>query len=239
MNPNEAAELKKRFGVIFFPKVQGNVVVMGASAQFEKFSQHRPGQFMPLGSYSYSRSFFTHALRIGRYCSIGANVEIMGESHPTDWISSSPIFYRPRRASTWKSKRKQFPPFNSIGAPVEIEHDVWIGDDALIAPGVKLGTGCVIAARAIVTKDVPPYAIVGGSPAKLVRWRFNETLIEKLLSSQWWEWPIATWDDCDPQDVGSFLDAAAGASQNVPRMPETRMTIQHLLQNIRSGDGDH
>jgi hypothetical protein len=67
-----------------------------------------------------------------------------------------------------------------------IGHDVWIGRDAMIMDGLSVGTGAVIAARALVTKDVPPYAIVGGAPARIIRYRFAPELIERLLASQWW-----------------------------------------------------
>jgi len=232
LDPETAAALKKRFGIIFFPRVSDSIDVLGSDVLLESNSQHRPGQFMPLGSYSYSRSYFGQVSRIGRYCSIGANVTVMGESHPTDWISTSPIFYRPRRASTWQSKRQDFPHFQATGAKVEIGNDVWIGDDVLLATGVNVGTGAIIAARSIVTSDVPPYAIVGGSPAKHIRWRFDADIIDSLLLSEWWDWPVATWDTCDPQNIEAFLAMAEKAKAEFPKMPDTRIAIRKILQSI-------
>ena len=137
---------------------------------------------MPLGSYSYSRSYFGQVSRIGRYCSIGANVTVMGESHPTDWISTSPIFYRPRRASTWQSKRQDFPHFQATGAKVEIGNDVWIGRNVIIKEGVTVGHGSVIGMGSIVTKDVLPYSIVGGNPAIEIKKRFSDEIIVIFFS---------------------------------------------------------
>lgn len=209
INGKIAASLKRKHGITFFPAISGSVSVENGLALVECFSQHLPGKFMPLGAYSYTQSFFSHVAQVGRYCSIGANVEVMGSNHPVDWVSASPVFYRRKRANQWKSNRETFLPFQDQGPPVEIGNDVWIGDGALLAHGVKLGTGSVIAARSIVTRDVPPYAIVGGSPARLIRWRFPEEIIERLLASEWWNWPVSTWDKIDPRD-GFRLSAPCG-----------------------------
>ena len=83
----------------------------------------------------------------------------------------------------------------------EIGNDVWIGHDAFIAPGIKIGTGAVIAARAVVTKDVPPYAIAAGVPARIIKHRFNEETTSELLKSRWWDLPlddIISLNICDP-----------------------------------------
>jgi hypothetical protein len=90
-------------------------------------------------------------------------------------------------------------PFDAAGGPVTIGHDVWIGEGALIATGVTIGNGAVVAARSIVTKDVSPYTVVAGAPAKPVRMRFETDLIDLLLESKWWEFNIADvpphWSD--------------------------------------------
>ena len=227
-----AAVLDRDYGIGFYPKVTGSVAIKNGGVFFERFSQHNPGQFMPLGSYSYSLSFFPHVARIGRYCSIGTGVEVMGNHHPVDWVSASPVFYNRKRAKRWQSGRGSFPPFQDLGPPVEIENDVWIGNGVLLAHGVKLGTGSVIAARSIVTRDVPPYAIVGGAPARFIRWRFDEKIIERLVESQWWKWPVSAWDETDPRDISAFIDRATEVRQTLLPMPEVRMTANELIAGL-------
>lgn len=100
--------------------------------------------------------------------------------------------------------------------PVRIGHDVWIGDGALILPGVTIGTGAAVASRAVVTRDVPPYAIVGGNPARIIRYGFDGQVVERILGTQWWR--FAPWQMADMifHDIGSVLSviedrSAAGA----------------------------
>lgn len=130
---------------------------------------------LSLGAHSYirSRTEFLHISRIGRYCSIGRHV-ILGQdprNHPVDWLSSSPRF-----AQNYKSNT----------APLEVGHDVWIGHRATIMAGIKIGNGAIVGCDSVVTKDVPPYAIVAGNPAKLIRYRFDADTISHLQSLQWW-----------------------------------------------------
>jgi len=224
-----AQTLWRSHKVIFHPRLRDPVDVVGANARFERFTQHLPGAFMPLGAYSYSRSHFGHVTRIGRYCSIGAGVQVMGDSHPMDWVSSSPVFYRRKRANQWGSARQGFPDFHALGPSVEVGDDVWIGDDVLLAHGVRLGTGCVVAARSVVTRDVGPYEIVAGTPARTVRTRFPDPQIERLLASRWWEWPLETWDTIDPTRIESLLEHAATVAGAVPPLADLRFTLSEAL----------
>jgi acetyltransferase-like isoleucine patch superfamily enzyme len=234
MHLDEAKAIKlKKMRVRFFPKVTGSVKVYGLDAEIEPFSQHLPGMFMPLGSYSYSQSFFGSTVRVGRYCSIGKGVEVMGNAHPTNWISTSPAFYRRRPSKLNESAREFFPKFDDISGKVEVGDDVWIGDDALLAHGVKLGTGSIIAARAVVTRDVPPYAIVAGTPARLIRFRFEEPVIYRLLQSKWWLWPLKCWDSADPRDVSHFLDLVDTVTATSEPMIEKRVKVKDLVRQIQ------
>lgn len=124
-------------------------------------------------------------VKIGRFCSIGPNLINHLGNHPTrTFVSTHPAFYSPD-APTETFVDSEL--FQGYGGPVSIGHDVWIGADVLMMDGVSIGTGAVVAARSVVTKDVPPYAIVGGSPAKLIRYRFGEEEIKKLIASAWWD----------------------------------------------------
>ena len=127
-----------------------------------------------IGSYTYigSHCFITNS-NIGRYCSIANNVSIGQGEHNLSHISTSSLFYNdPYKELTSKE--------------CEIENDVWIGVGAIILRGVKVGTGSVVAANAVVTKSVPEYAIVAGVPAKIIRYRFKKNTINKIKKTKWW-----------------------------------------------------
>lgn len=141
-----------------------------------------------IGRFSYLANTRITNATIGGFCSIGPEVIIGGlGAHPTHLVSSHPVFY-----STLKQAGITFCTSNTLEElqPVIIGHDVWIGARALVLDGVTIGNGAVIAAGAVVTQDVPPYAIVGGVPAKLIRYRFDTQTIDKLVSLDWWDWPI-------------------------------------------------
>lgn len=122
--------------------------------------------------------------KIGAFCSIAGNVAIGPSQHPLSFLSTHPFQYLGRDKLMPKYK-VHF----EHAKPVEIGNDVWIGANALIMDGIKVGDGAVVGANAVVTKDVPAYAIVGGVPAKLIRYRFEPKVIEKLLALKWWDLP--------------------------------------------------
>ena len=119
---------------------------------------------------------------IGNFCSIARNVDIQEWNHPTDHLSTHPV--RSRVFGTSQTEE-----MISKGN-IQIGHDVWIGAKATILSGAKLGNGCVIAANSVVTGEVPPYSIVAGSPARVIKYRFNQSIIDDLLHIQWWEWDV-------------------------------------------------
>jgi acetyltransferase-like isoleucine patch superfamily enzyme len=124
-------------------------------------------------------------LIIGDYSSIAEEVTILlGGNHRMDWVTTYPF---PAFPEKWPNAAKIKGHPSSKG-DVIIGNDVWIGFGCTILSGVKIGDGAVVAARSVVTKDVPPYAIVGGVPAKVIKYRFNEDIIEKLLKLKWWNW---------------------------------------------------
>lgn len=130
--------------------------------------------------------------KIGKYCSIAPNVQVAIGTHPSrTFVSTCPIFYSTRiqRGFTFVDK-DLFEEFIYADSEkkysVDIGNDVWIGAGAIILQGVRVGDGAIVAAGAVVTKDVEPYAIVGGVPAKLIRKRFNDDQIQLLLADKWW-----------------------------------------------------
>lgn len=141
------------------------------SVQIDKTSKVYPG--VSIGEYSYingNTCVFTGS--IGKFCSIGYNVQIGPPEHPIRMNSTHPAFYK--KQGLW----------NEVQDTVSIGHDVWIGSNAVILQGCNVGTGAVIAAGAVVTKDVPPYSIWGGAPAKLIKYRFSQEKIDCLLKSE-------------------------------------------------------
>ena len=134
---------------------------------------------------------------IGRYCSIGPNVKIGGGRHAIrEFVSTHPFFYstkfrsRERFAAAERASLTQ-PAFEEH-KKVRIGHDVWIGAGACVLDGVQIATGAVVGAGAVVTRDVEPYEVVVGVPARRVDHRFEPSRIEALLNSKWWDWSPET-----------------------------------------------
>lgn len=154
------------------------------------------GEFSYYSGYYHGHSF-EHCVRyldkkrkdvdrliIGKYCSIGSGAVFMmggNQGHRSDWVSTFPFYYQ---ANIFKQSSN---PYEKVGDTI-ISHDVWIGSEAMIMSGVKIGIGAIIAGRSVVTKEVEPYAIVGGNPASFIKYRFSKEIREKLLKQQWWEW---------------------------------------------------
>lgn len=128
-------------------------------------------------------------LIVGSFCSIGTGASFImagNQGHCYDWISSFPFFYMKEEPAFAQARDA----FSNAGDTV-VGNDVWIGAEAMILPGVKIGDGAVVGSRALVTKDVAPYTIVGGNPAKPIKQRFADAEIVLLLQMQWWDWPLA------------------------------------------------
>jgi acetyltransferase-like isoleucine patch superfamily enzyme len=121
---------------------------------------------------------------IGAFCSIADRVEIFtGGGHRTDFVTSFPLRNR------WDLPGRDFDLDGLSRGDVVIGNDVWLCTGAWIMSGVTVGHGAVVAARSVVTRDVRPYAVVAGSPAREVRRRFNDEIVDRLLAERWWDWP--------------------------------------------------
>lgn len=163
-----------------------------------------------LGAFSYAVSGYFFACKIGRYCSFGEQVQIGRHSHPLDFISTSPIFYLNSLDVLGVKGHISLPDVHNspsraptVAKQTIIGNDVYIGHGAFVMPGVQVGDGAVIGACSVVTKDIPPYAIVAGSPAKVIRYRFDSDIIAELLGINWWEFcpkDLASLDPARPYD---------------------------------------
>lgn len=163
-----------------------------------------------VGDYTYiARNAMINSTTVGRFCSIGPNFVCGKGSHPTDKLSTAPMFYSLgcQNGMTLARERKL-----DEMRPVEIGNDVFIGANVVVFNGVKIGDGAIVAAGAVVNKDVPPYAIVGGVPAKVIRMRFSDDCVAALRRIQWWNFPEERLSEVEQyfDDVEGFCRKANG-----------------------------
>lgn len=138
-----------------------------------------------IGKYSYiGNNSFVSDTDIGSFTSISTDCYIGGTSHPTDWVSTSPVFHKWENIMKKNFARHEFEIFKRT----TIGNDVWIGNRVMIKAGVKIADGAVIGMGSIVTKDIGPYEIWAGNPARLIRKRFEDETIDALEKMKWWEW---------------------------------------------------
>jgi len=173
-----------------------------------------PGAYLDVGAFCNLGGGSINNLRAGRYCSIASGVVIGPHEHPTDWLTTSRIAYYPQ-VNDWDDllpgpaaakvhARKR--PFYGSCPITTLGPDVWIGQGAFLKAGVTIGAGAIVGARATVLRDVPPYGIVVGTPGRVLRLRFSEAIVERLLRSEWWRYSIYDLFDAPFDDIERALD---------------------------------
>jgi len=173
----------KYYWAKFFKKIKSKAIYKSTIHPTSKIEAGSEIQYSSFDKHSfcgYNCDFYYAS--IGSFCSIANDVVIGGGKHPISWVGMSPVFYEGKDSVKAKFSRykRENPLLTTIG------NDVWIGRNAIIKEGVNIGHGSVIGMGSIVTKDVLPYSIVGGNPAKLLRMRFDSDIIESLIKSEWW-----------------------------------------------------
>lgn len=185
-----------------------------------------PGAFLDVGAFCNLSGGSINNVAVGRYCSLAAGVVLGPHEHPTNWLTTSRIGYYPQ-VNDWDemmlgedapSVHKRKRPFAGSCPVTVLGPDVWIGNGAFVKAGVTIGAGAIIGARATVLRDVPPYGIVVGTPGRVLRLRFPEPVVERLLASEWWRYSIYDLFDAPFDDVERALDVieeavASGAAQ--------------------------
>jgi len=226
----------------------GEQLRLNRGCELEPWTHLFGGHALPfrLGAFSYSLSELPPHVAVGRYCSIATGVEFIESEHPTDWATSHPFSYSPHglqglREYLMAEGLTSFPLFPAgqfAPGAVTLGHDVWVGQGAMFSAGVTVGDGAIVAARAMVTRDVPPYAIVGGVPAKVIRMRFPEPLVERLARLAWWRFGPDVLHPLDVRQPGGFIgrleDAIGSASP--PKMLDLAPVTYDEIVNAAAAD---
>ena len=197
-------------GTVFLKNVveRSNIIVGDYSYYSDHFSNPVCAEDLENTNVLYHRSASKEKLIIGNFCAIAAGAKFImsGANHKFDGFSSYPFFIFKRG---WEKD------FDMASLPYKgdtvVGNDVWIGYDATIMPGVHIGDGAIIGAKALVTKSVPPYAIVGGNPANIIRMRFDEKTVAELQAIAWWNWSREKISRNIPAIIGTDLDKLRNA----------------------------
>jgi acetyltransferase-like isoleucine patch superfamily enzyme len=156
---------------------------------------------------------------VGAFCAFGARTAINPFNHPTDWLSTHEFQYHPN-SYDWVEEYKSFrrePRAPEMYLTATIGNDVWMGHNVNVLSGVNVGDGAVVAAGSIVTKDVPPYAVVAGVPATIKRLRFPDNVVARLLRAKWWELELSDLSGLPFRDIERCLDAIEELREKVRR----------------------
>ncbi len=221
---------------------KGQPFYIGNDAVIEPYSAYLSGPyFCTMGAFSSCTSTMPINTVIGRYSSLGMGIQRLGGNHPTDRFTSSQItynkmfgpyqdYFNTNEGSDFEIKGMQ----STNGSPVVIGHDVWVGQEVrFVSTGITVGNGAIIAAGAMVTKDVPPYAVVGGVPAKVIRYRFSDEVIQELERLQWWNYAYPDFANVKGDEpIESFIE-------KVSRLIDNKKIEPFMPKQLRVADFDN
>ena len=193
---------------VLLKKILGKIVLfLNRQMQSVEFDDLKKNGLLVIGPHTYGspkvwmyRGSESKVI-IGRYCSIGPGVQIIvGGIHNTSWVSTYPFRIK------WKMVGAYEDGMPKTNGDIIIGSDVWLGTDVVILSGVSIGHGAIVATRSVVTHSVPPYAIVAGSPAKIIRYRFEEDKVKLLLEISWWDWTEEKIQEAVPLLSSGYVD---------------------------------
>ncbi|MFF3791786.1 MULTISPECIES: CatB-related O-acetyltransferase [unclassified Streptomyces] len=184
-DPNTLHPLPAHDRVVFLkPLVNGTNIVVGDFTYFDD-----PDRATAFAQRNVLYAYGPERLIIGKYCAIATGTRFLmaGAAHPSMGVSTFPFTMF---GGQWAEQTLDLVTGMPSRGDTVIGNDVWFGYGATIMPGIRIGDGAVIAAGAVVTVDVPPYTVVGGNPARVIRQRFDESDVERLVQAAWWDWPL-------------------------------------------------
>lgn len=199
---------------------------------------------LTLGAFSYAVSGYYFAASIGRYCSFGESVQIGRQNHPLDWLSTSPFQYLSGKLFDVGDKFLESEDYHQylshlvgkvLGTkllPTIIGNDVWIGQGSIIRAGMRVGDGAIVAAGSVVVKDVPPYAIVGGNPARFIRMRIPEASAARLQNLQWWRFAPWQLGDAPYNEIENLLPYLEDLIPTLLEYNPGWISIKELQENL-------
>jgi len=216
---------------------EGDTLHFDDTAELEPYCGILGGNTLcSMGSFSYSWAQFITGMKLGRYCSIAEGFRVAGTRHPMEKLSTSSFMYDTLFTIiganiTDHATDGKYDGFisNPQDETLEIGHDVWIGGNVTVLPSIKIKHGAVLATQSVVTKDVPPYAIVGGNPAKIIRYRFDQDTIDALLELEWWNYNFVDFEKIDKENIGNFIKEFRHAQPDLEPFCPKKIKISDIV----------